>query len=125
MKLVTVAEMMRLEAESGVPVPELMEKAGLAVAQEAWLALGEIAERRLLVLCGPGNNGGDGLVAARHLKEWAADVIVFLLKPRPNDATNQAALIERQLADTGAAEWLRRFIAIYVETDLGIRLTVR
>ena len=37
MKLVTVAEMQEAEKRSGVPVPELMEKAGLAVAQEAWL----------------------------------------------------------------------------------------
>jgi len=103
-KLVTVAEMMRLEAESGVPVPQLMEKAGLVVAQEAWLALGEIAERRLLVLCGPGNNGGDGLVAARHLKEWAADVIVFLLKPRPDDDPNHAALVERKIPIITAGE---------------------
>ncbi len=110
MKLVTVAEMTRLESESGVPVPQLMEKAGLAVAQEAWLALGEIAERRLLVLCGPGNNGGDGLVAARHLKEWAADVIVFLLKPRPDDDANQAALVEREIPIITAGEdgWEQR-----------------
>lgn len=110
MKLVTVAEMTRLESESGVPVPQLMEKAGLAVAQEAWLALGEIAERRLLVLCGPGNNGGDGLVAARHLKEWAADVIVFLLKPRPEDDANQAALVEREIPIITAGEdgWEQR-----------------
>ena len=82
MKLVTVADMQRLERESGVPVQQLMENAGLAVAQEAWLMLGEIAERRILVLVGPGNNGGDGLVAARHLKEWGADVICYLLKGR-------------------------------------------
>ncbi|MCH7952579.1 MAG: NAD(P)H-hydrate dehydratase [Chloroflexi bacterium] len=104
MKLVTVAEMMRLEADSAVPVPQLMEKAGLAVAQEAWLALGEIADRRLLVLCGPGNNGGDGLVAACHLKEWAADVIVFLLKPRPADDANHAALVEREIPIITAGE---------------------
>ncbi|MEO8456209.1 MAG: NAD(P)H-hydrate dehydratase [Chloroflexota bacterium] len=85
MRLVTVAEMQRLEAECGVPLPQLMENAGLAVAQEAWLLLGEIAERRILVLAGAGNNGGDGLVAARHLKEWGADVIVYLLKPRSDD----------------------------------------
>jgi NAD(P)H-hydrate epimerase len=103
-KLVTVAEMMRLEAESGVAVPELMEKAGLAVAQEAWLALGEIAERRIIVLCGPGNNGGDGLVAARHLKEWAADVIVFLLKPRSGDDANLAALVEGETPVITAGE---------------------
>ncbi|MCI0831284.1 MAG: NAD(P)H-hydrate dehydratase [Chloroflexi bacterium] len=107
MKLVTVAEMMRLEADSAVPVPQLMEKAGLAVAQEAWLALGEIADRRLLVLCGPGNNGGDGLVAARHLKEWAADVIVFLLKPRPADDAHHSALVESEIPiiTTGEDGW--------------------
>jgi NAD(P)H-hydrate epimerase len=85
MKLVTVAEMQRLERECGVPVGQLMENAGLAVAQEAWLMLGEIAERRILVLVGPGNNGGDGLVAARHLKDWGADVIAYLLKSRTED----------------------------------------
>jgi len=85
MRVVTVAEMQTLERDCGVPVATLMENAGLAVAQEAWLMLGEIAERRILVLCGPGNNGGDGLVAARHLKEWAADVTVYLLKGREAD----------------------------------------
>lgn len=82
MRVVTVAEMQALERDCGVPVEQLMENAGLSVAQEAWLALGEIAERRILVLCGPGNNGGDGLVASRHLKEWGADVVAYLLKPR-------------------------------------------
>jgi NAD(P)H-hydrate epimerase len=92
MKLVTVAEMQRLERECGVPVAELMENAGLAVAQEAWLMLGEIAERRILVLVGPGNNGGDGLVAARHLKDWGADVICYLLKARDeSDAVYKSA----------------------------------
>jgi ADP-dependent NAD(P)H-hydrate dehydratase / NAD(P)H-hydrate epimerase len=94
MKLVTVAEMQRLERECGVPLDQLMENAGLAAAQEAWLMLGEIAERRMLVLCGPGNNGGDGLVAARHLKDWGADVIVYLLKARKeeDDAVYKQAL---------------------------------
>jgi NAD(P)H-hydrate epimerase len=85
MKVVTVAEMQALERECLVPVEQLMEGAGLAVAQEAWLLLGEIAERRILVLCGPGNNGGDGLVAARHLREWGADVIVYLMNAREDE----------------------------------------
>jgi NAD(P)H-hydrate epimerase len=97
MKLVTVAEMQAAEQSSGVPIPQLMENAGLAVAQEAWLLLGELAERRILVLCGPGNNGGDGLVAARHLKEWAADVIVALLMPRPEGDANLQQLLERDV----------------------------
>jgi len=109
MKLVTVAEMQAAERESGVPIPQLMESAGLAVAQEAWLLLGELAERRILVLCGPGNNGGDGLVAARHLKDWGADVIVALLKPREDDP-NLTQLTEREtptITLTDDAAWKR------------------
>jgi len=94
MRLVTVAEMQAAERDSGVPIPQLMENAGLAVAQEAWLLLGELAERRILVLCGPGNNGGDGLVAARHLKDWGADVIAVLLASRDEDP-NLQQLAER------------------------------
>jgi NAD(P)H-hydrate epimerase len=96
MRLVTVAEMQAAEGGAGVPVEQLMENAGLAVAQEAWLLLGELAERRILVLCGPGNNGGDGLVAARHLKDWGADVAVALFSARPEDA-NLAQLKEREV----------------------------
>jgi NAD(P)H-hydrate epimerase len=96
MRLVTVAEMQAAEQGCGVAVEQLMENAGLAVAQEAWLLLGELADRRILVLCGPGNNGGDGLVAARHLKDWGADVAVALLKSRPDDA-NLAQLAEREV----------------------------
>ena len=97
MKLVTVAEMQNAEQNAGVPIPQLMENAGLAAAQEAWLLMGELAERRILVLVGPGNNGGDGLVAARHLKDWGADVIVALLKPRPDDDSNFAQVAEREV----------------------------
>jgi len=85
MKLVTSEQMRGLEqgAEAqGITVPMLMENAGLAVAQEVWLLLGTVAERAVLVLAGPGNNGGDGLVAARHLHDWGAKVEVYLLKPR-------------------------------------------
>jgi NAD(P)H-hydrate epimerase len=81
-KLVTVEQMMELERKASVPVPQLMENAGLAVAQEVWLLLGEVAERAIVVLVGPGNNGGDGLVAARHLHDWGSKVGVYMLKPR-------------------------------------------
>lgn len=88
MKLVTSEQMRTLEqaaVDAGTSLDELMEAAGLAVAQEAWLSVGSVAGRRMLVLVGPGNNGGDGLVAARHLAEWEADVVVYLLKPRAGD----------------------------------------
>jgi NAD(P)H-hydrate epimerase len=83
MKLVTSAQMRELEAAAvaaGVSEEQLMEEAGLAVAQEAWMLLGTLEGRRIVVLAGPGNNGGDGLVAARHLFDWGAGVEVYLPK---------------------------------------------
>ncbi|MDE3096441.1 MAG: NAD(P)H-hydrate dehydratase [Chloroflexota bacterium] len=80
---------------AGTSLDELMQAAGLAVAQEAWLMLGVVAGRRILVLAGPGNNGGDGLVAARHLAEWDADVVVYLLAARDPSDPNLAPLRER------------------------------
>ena len=102
MRLVTVAEMQGAEKGAGVPVSQLMESAGLAVAQEAWLLLGEVAERRLVVLAGPGNNGGDGLVAARHLREWGGDVSVYLLKGRDEKDPVFAPLVEAKVPTTTA-----------------------
>jgi NAD(P)H-hydrate epimerase len=81
--------------EAGGSIGELMEAAGIAVAQEAWLAVGLTPGRRVLVLVGPGNNGGDGLVAARHLAEWDADVAVYLVTARPSSDENLARV--RQL----------------------------
>ena len=78
-----------------------MEQAGLAVAQEAWLSLGVVAGRRILVLCGPGNNGGDGLVAARHLADWEGDVVVYLLAPR--ERTTRTSRRCARLARAGAS----------------------
>ena len=104
MRLVTVAEMQAAEKGAGVPVSQLMENAGLAVAQEAWLLLGEVAERRIVVLAGPGNNGGDGLVAARHLREWGGNVSVYLLKGRDEKDPVFAPLTEAKVSTTTAEE---------------------
>ncbi len=85
MKLLTSAEMRELEERAeaaGVSTETLMENAGLAVAQEIWMQLGSLEDRRIAVLVGPGNNGGDGLVAARHLFEWGAQVRVYALRAR-------------------------------------------
>ncbi len=104
MRLVTVTQMQEAEKGSGVPVPELMGKAGLAVAQEGWLLLGEVVERRIVVLAGPGNNGGDGLVAARHLREWGAEVSVYLLSGRDEKDAVFSPLVEAQIPATTAEE---------------------
>lgn len=98
MKLVTSAEMKALEeqaAAQGRPPDALMEEAGLGVAQEVWINLGAVPERRVVVLVGPGNNGGDGLVAARHLHDWGAQVVVLLLAARGEDDANLGLLVER------------------------------
>ena len=104
MKLVTSAQMRDLEAgarAAGVDMDTLMANAGLAVAQEAWMQLGQVAERRILVLVGPGNNGGDGLVAARHLAEWQGAVRCYALTPR--DDPQWQATVEAGLSCTDAA----------------------
>ncbi len=77
-RLITVEAMRRMDAAAiaaGVPGIELMRRAGAAVAERA--ATMVAAPSRILVLCGPGNNGGDGLIAARLLERsgYAVDLV--------------------------------------------------
>ncbi|MDH5225223.1 MAG: bifunctional ADP-dependent NAD(P)H-hydrate dehydratase/NAD(P)H-hydrate epimerase, partial [Actinomycetota bacterium] len=68
--VLTPDEAMDLDRASqarGVPAVDLMERAGRAVARAAIEVAAGVYGRRAVVLCGKGNNGGDGLVAARHL----------------------------------------------------------
>ena len=107
MKLVTVEQMGALEAaavERGVSEAELMEHAGLGVAQETWVNMGAVEGRTAIVLVGPGNNGGDGLVAARQLKEWGAEVAVYLLEPRPPDDPLWQAVLEAEIETLSVPE---------------------
>ena len=83
-ELLTAAQMRAIEAAaiaSGeVTGLKLMERAGRGVVEaifEEWPEL-RSTSHRAVVLCGPGNNGGDGFVVARLLKEWGWEVEVFL-----------------------------------------------
>ncbi len=83
--LLTAAEMAeadRLTIEAGTPEAILMDRAGAAVAAEAERMWREVPRGDVLVLCGPGNNGGDGFVAARRLRARRIPVRVALLGPR-------------------------------------------
>jgi NAD(P)H-hydrate epimerase len=64
---------------AGTPVEVLMERAGQAVAWAVRRACGGTYGKRVVVVCGKGNNGGDGLVAARVLRGWGVRVDVFEL----------------------------------------------
>jgi hydroxyethylthiazole kinase-like uncharacterized protein yjeF len=81
--ILTTAEMRAAEAATiaaGTPETELMERAGAALAETAWQVCGAMPA---LLLCGPGNNGGDGYVAARHLAAKGVKVrVAALAKPK-------------------------------------------
>ncbi|MFH1138905.1 MAG: NAD(P)H-hydrate dehydratase [Pseudomonadota bacterium] len=83
MKFCTAAEMRRLDdktiKECGLPGVVLMENAGRAAAALTARRLGKMAGLRAAVVCGRGNNGGDGFVMARIFHGWGALVRVFLL----------------------------------------------
>jgi len=78
--------------DAGTPVETLMERAGAALAEAAIRYAGPLPA---LVLCGPGNNGGDGYVAARHLAERGIAVRVAALA----DPKSEAAIWARRQFD--------------------------
>ena len=112
-----------LEAAAGPNTP-LMERAGQAAAQ---LALTLIAQRKgpVLILCGPGNNGGDGFVMARHLRHAGRDVVVVFAQ-EPNKLPPDARAAADAFLQAGGhttptlpqGEW-----ALAVDALFGIGLT--
>lgn len=83
MKVVTGKEMQAIDQKTieqcGISGLELMDRAGKEVALRAQDMLAETGERNVVIAAGAGNNGGDGLVAARYLKEVGIPVEVLLL----------------------------------------------
>lgn len=80
--------------EVGITLEQMMENAGRALAEVARGALADLAGRRVVVLAGPGGNGGGVLVAARRLTIWGAEVSVALT----TDPAEMHAVPAHQLA---------------------------
>ena len=87
MKVLTAAQMQDLDRaaiqEIGIPGVVLMENAGRGMAMQILDRFAELKPGPVLVLAGKGNNGGDGYVIARHLREqgWQADTLVLAGRP--------------------------------------------
>ena len=110
-KIFTVAEMMAAEKAAdaaGHSYAQMMATAGRRVA-EAILERYDVAGRQALILVGPGNNGGDGLVAGRHLAEAGAAVAFYLLKPRDPTTDENLALVEEMQLEVLPADYDQRF----------------
>ncbi|MBI5291395.1 MAG: NAD(P)H-hydrate epimerase [Chloroflexi bacterium] len=97
-----MAEVDRLMIEEyGILLIQMMENAGRNLAELARRMLdGKLAGRKIVALCGAGNNGGGGMVAARHLHNWGADVQVKLIAD-PDKLTNVPARQWRILQTMG------------------------
>ena len=124
MKIVTAAEMREIDRVTtekyGVPSLTLMENAGDAVAGFI-LRPYSGAKRRITVVCGKGNNGGDGFVVARKLHEQRKEVTVMLLA-RPEEVKGDAKVMMERLAfapiSFTSSEELQTRANLFFETDL-------
>src|SRR5262245_35018172 len=116
MKVLTASQMReadRLTTERyGVPSLQLMENAGAAIAEYLWTHYADLQAREVVILCGKGNNGGDGLVVARRLRERGVAPHVLLFAD-PSSVGGDAAVNlknwQQQMGQlrvvTGAGEW--------------------
>jgi ADP-dependent NAD(P)H-hydrate dehydratase / NAD(P)H-hydrate epimerase len=129
MKLFTAAQMRQADeqaVQAGIPLQKLMERAGQAVA-EATLRHFPTTERFLL-LCGKGNNGGDGYVAARFLKQANKHVTVLELSSDPKGEAKIARVVWLRQGTTyilniSTLEFALKECDVVIDTLFGTGLT--
>jgi hydroxyethylthiazole kinase-like uncharacterized protein yjeF len=137
-QIVSVERMRAVEAEAdrkGVSFDRMMDRAGKAVFDCVANQFGPVSERNVVVLCGGGNNGGDGLVAALYFARAGAAVRVFLTAERKKGDPRRLAAVEAGCAvETGAEEPGRsRMVSAVADAEIlvdavlgtGIRLPLR
>jgi ADP-dependent NAD(P)H-hydrate dehydratase / NAD(P)H-hydrate epimerase len=130
MLLVTAEEMRALDRATidggHAPGVELMERAGAGVVEAMERRYGPVLGLRVLVLCGTGNNGGDGFVAARHLRARGASVAVCVLGDSSQIRGDARLQLERLEADglratpAAAEDSLRRIAASQDRWDFAL-----
>lgn len=118
MRIVSSAEMRAIDAATaaaGTPFLQLMENAGKGVADHI---LEEYSgAERICVLCGKGNNGGDGFVVARRLADAGRKVETYLLA-RPEDVKDDAAETFARLSEPATAVYNEKELPQFVGYDL-------
>lgn len=99
-KIAMVKQIKAIERASnaaGLTYSQMMENAGVAVADAIISRIPEISDKNVLAMIGSGNNGGDGLVAARILADNGARVSLYLTEERGNKDTNYRQLKDRDI----------------------------
>lgn len=111
MNIVTGAEMQLLDrrtiTEAKIPGATLMERAGEGTVSQLETQYGPMRGKTVTILCGKGNNGGDGLVVARLLHRQRAKVRVLLLTPVADLSRDAAAMYRRFAKAAGNAKILQ------------------
>ena len=111
MKIVTATQMQALDRrtimEARVPSLTLMERAGAGTTDFIQRRFGPIDGKRVTIVCGKGNNGGDGLVVARLLRRLRASVTVVMLAS-PAELSRDATTMYRRWLRVGGASATNR-----------------
>jgi NAD(P)H-hydrate epimerase len=123
MKLVTTEKMRAIDSEAinnrGIPGPELMENAGRGIAEKIRdRILVEPEGKSIAILCGKGNNGGDGFVIGRHLNQYGCTVTIYF--PDPVDKLSPDARLNHDRAKDDGIE----IVPIKSKDQLSERLDV-
>jgi len=135
MKKVSVKQMKQMDAMAvealGIPSLVLMENAGIHSAQAALSVLGRAARPKVAIFCGPGKNGGDGLVCARHLLNHGVQVKIYLVGKKPNSMAAETKANLKILTNMGASiekiagKTIKGKYTLIIDALLGIGLKSR
>jgi NAD(P)H-hydrate epimerase len=132
-KVLTAEQMRQADLatiEDGVPGIALMENAAHRVAEVLEREFEPLTSRNIVILCGKGNNGGDGLALARILKERGAGRLLVVLGAEPEEYSGDAAANLKRLSEVGLYPSFeipqklreRREVSIVVDAILGTGL---